>query len=58
MTTNNKEQGLHQLKSIHQIQTSGAIQNLLREIRQYKLQGEDFAKSVANFKHEAARKKK
>lgn len=57
MTTNNKEQGLHQLKSIHQIQTSGAIQNLLREIRQYKLQGEDFAKSVANFKCEAIRKK-
>lgn len=57
MTTNNKEQGLQQLKSIHQIQVSGSIQNLLREIRQYKLQGEDYAKSIADFKKEQKAKK-
>ena len=57
MATNNKEQGLQQLKSIHQIQISGAIQSIIREIRQYKVQGEDFSRSIANFKRELNLKK-
>ena len=55
--TNNKEQGLQQLKGIHQIQVNGVIQNLIREIRAYKAQGEDYIKSIANFKREQALKK-
>lgn len=57
MATNNKERGLIQLKGIHQIHTSGAIQNTIREIRQYKLQGEDFAKSISDFREQLANKK-
>lgn len=51
MAGNEKNNGLTNLKTIHKIQVSGEIQELLRDLRSTKGQIEDVLKSASRFMH-------
>lgn len=50
MANQEKTNGLTNLKTIHKIQVSGEIQELLRDLRSTKSQIEDLLKNTSRFK--------